>query len=82
MKYKTNFRKQWKLIKFSVVLETPFVEFLWDKKIASTLQTLTRKDFFKNWKIARCGGLVQASAIFVYKKILISITGFRESQIG
>ena len=37
------------------------MEFLWDKKIASTLQTLTRKNFFKFEKSSRCGGLVQAT---------------------
>ena len=46
------FRKQWKLRKF--------LGFLVDKKIASALQTLTRKIFLKFWKIARCEGLVQA----------------------
>ena len=39
--------------KISVALETPFMEFLWDEKIASTLQTLTRKDFLKFEKSPR-----------------------------
>ena len=47
MQYKTNIRKQWKLRKFSFALETLFMGLLVDKKIASTLQTLTRKVFFK-----------------------------------
>ena len=42
--------------KFSFVPATPFMGFLVDEKIASTLQTLTRKDFFENWKIAPLWG--------------------------
>ena len=64
MKYETNFRKQLKLLKFSVALETLFMGFLVDKKIASTLQTLTRKDFFKHLKnrptVGVCYGLLLA----------------------
>ena len=51
MRYKNNFRKQWKLWKLS------FVPGVSDgQKIVSTLLTLTRKDSFKIWKITPLWG--------------------------
>ena len=51
-------------------LETLFLGFLVDKKIASTLQTLTRKDFFKFEKSPRCGGLIQANLCVALRPLL------------
>ena len=46
----------------------------WDKKIASTLQTLTRKDFFfKFEKSSRCGGLTQARFDLAIKRFVKAI---------
>ena len=69
MKYKANIRKQWKLRKFSFALEALFMGFLVDKKIASVLQTLTRKYFFKTQKIAPLWGFGTCYENFSERKL-------------